>query len=28
MAIEWCDQALKGMEAGKIKKRKEKKHGR
>ncbi len=28
MAIEWCDQALKGMEAGKIKRRKEKKHGR
>lgn len=28
MVIEWCDQALKDMEKGKIKRRKEKKHGR
>ena len=28
MAIEWCDQALKNMEKGKVMKRKEKKHGR
>ena len=28
MVIDWCDQALKDMEKGKIKRRKEKKHGR
>jgi DNA-binding PadR family transcriptional regulator len=28
MAIEWCDQALKDMEKGKVKKRKEKNNGR
>ena len=28
MAIEWCDQALKGMKKEQVKKRKEKKHGR
>ena len=28
MVIDWCDQALKGMETGKIKRRKAKKHGR
>lgn len=28
MVIDWCDQALKSMEAEKNKKRKEKKHGR
>ena len=28
MVIDWCDQALKDVEKGKIKRRKEKKHGR
>ena len=28
MVIDWCDQALKDMKKGKIKRRKEKKHGR